>query len=151
MYQRILVPVDGSPTSTRGLDEAIRLAKDQDATIRVVHVVEEYILIQSGGMFGGDGNAGDLIDMLRKEGEKTVAEAVALAGKQGVKAESAVLEKFSNRSSEGILEEARNWKADLIVMGTHGRRGMSHLMLGSDAEIVVRTAQVPVLLVRSQD
>jgi nucleotide-binding universal stress UspA family protein len=150
MYQRILVPVDGSPTSLRGLEEAIKLAKEQRAALKLLHVVEEYPAVQ-GGLYGAGAYAGDLLNTLRSEGERIIAEASALADRQGIKTEAAVMESLSSRSSEIIVQNAKAWRADLIVMGTHGRRGVSHLVLGSDAEIVVRTASVPVLLVRAPE
>ena len=149
MYRRILVPVDGSHTSARGLEEAIRLAKDQRARLRLVHVIEEYVVVQSGALNGTAFYADDLIDLLRAEGKKIIAKASGLARKAGVKADAATFESLANRSSDCIIREAKKWHADLIVMGTHGRRGVNRLVLGSDAEIVVRTSPVPVLLVRS--
>jgi len=151
MYRRILVPVDGSHTSARGLEEAIRLAKDQRARLRLVHVVEEYVIVQSTGLNGNGFNTGDLIDVLQAEGKKIIAKAIALARKAGVKTDATVFESFANRSADYIIREAKKWHADLIVMGTHGRRGVNRLVLGSDAEIVVRTSPVPVLLVRSPE
>jgi nucleotide-binding universal stress UspA family protein len=151
MYKRILVPVDGSDTSTRGLEQAIGLAKDQGARLRLIHVVEEYVVVQSAGVPEAGSYVGDLIDSLQAEGKKIIAKATALAGRRGVKADGVTFESFSSRSSDYIVREAKKWKADLIVMGTHGRRGVNRLVLGSDAEIVVRTSPVPVLLVRSPE
>jgi nucleotide-binding universal stress UspA family protein len=149
MYKRILVPIDGSRTSARGLEEAIRWAKDQGARLRLVHVVEEYAIVQNAGLEVAGPYVSDLIDTLRAQGKKIIAKATALAGQRGVKADGSTFESFSNRSSDCIIREAKKWHADLIVMGTHGRRGVNRLVLGSDAEIVVRTSPVPVLLVRS--
>lgn len=151
MYKRILVPIDGSQTAARGLEEAIRLAKDQGARLRLVHVVEEYAVVQGAGLEVAGPYVSDLIDTLRAEGKKIIARASALAGRRGVKADGSALESFSSRSSDCIVREAKKWHADLIVMGTHGRRGVNRLVLGSDAEIVVRTSPVPVLLVRSAE
>jgi nucleotide-binding universal stress UspA family protein len=150
MYRRILVPVDGSSTSTAGLDEAIRLAKNQHARLRLVHVVDEYVAYQSYDMSGAAlYYAGDLIDSLRESGRKMVDKAAARVRKHGITAEAAIFENVAGRVADFIIAEAGKWRADLIVMGTHGRRGMNRLVLGSDAEIVVRTAPVPVLLVKS--
>ena len=148
MYRRILVPIDGSHTSALGLEEAIRLAKNQHAKLRLVHVVDEFALTQN---YDGMAliNADKLIDSLRDSGRQTIARAIALARRHGVKAESALFESLSGRVSEHILGEAKKWRADLIVMGTHGRRGVNRLVLGSDAEVVLRSTPVPVLLVRS--
>jgi nucleotide-binding universal stress UspA family protein len=148
MYQRILVPVDGSHTATAGLQEAIRIALDQRARLRIISVVDEFIIAQN---FEGMINAGDLIDALTETGRKTLAHAVKLASKHDLKAESALFETMGDRVSDLIVRDARKWKADLIVMGTHGRRGFNRMVLGSDAEGVLRSSPVPVLMVRSPE
>lgn len=148
MYQRILVPVDGSHTSTLGLQEAIRLAIDQRARLRIIHVVDELLVAQN---FEGYINAGELIDSLEASGKKALHNAVALARKHDLKAEASMFETVGGRVADVIVREARKWKADLIVMGTHGRRGIGRVVLGSDAETVLREARVPVLLVRAPE
>ena len=148
MYQRILVPVDGSHTGTLGLQEAMRIAADQRARLKVLSVIDEHVVAQN---FEGMINAGDLIDALRESGHKAVNNAIALAKKHGLTAESALLETVGERVSDIIVREAKKWKADLIVMGTHGRRGFDRLVLGSDAEGVLRHSPVPVLMVRSPE
>ena len=147
MYERILVPVDGSETSKRGLKEAIRLAKEQGARLKCLHVIDEHFLAHD---YLGFAYMPDLFESLRKNGETILEEASEQAGKAGVSAESVLRESGGIRVSERILDEANAWAADLIVMGTHGRRGISHLALGSDAELVVRGSTVPVLLVRTR-
>ncbi len=147
MYKRILVPVDGSHTSTLGLQEAIRLAKASSGQLRLLNVVDEMVVTQN---FDGYVNPGDLIDTLKDSGKKTIAKGVALATKNGVPVESALYETMGKRLAEIVVREAKKWKADLIVMGTHGRRGFNRMVLGSDAETVLRTAPVPVLMVRSK-
>ena len=146
MYAKILVPVDGSETSKRGLMEACRLAKDQDARLRCLHVIDEQYLTVNymGVMF-----MPDLIDRLRDNGKEILKEASEQARTGGLKVESVLRESAERRVSDMIIDEAKTWAADLIVMGTHGRRGFSYLALGSDAESVVRNSPVPVLLVRS--
>ncbi len=148
MYQRILVPVDGSHTSTLGLQEAIRIAIDQRARLRLISVVDESVVAQN---FEGYFEIGDLLDALRDSGKKAIHNALALVRKHDVKADSALYESLGGRVSDVIVGEARKWKADLIVMGTHGRRGINRLVLGSDAEAVLRAAPVPVLMVRSSE
>jgi nucleotide-binding universal stress UspA family protein len=148
MYQRILVPVDGSHTSTAGLQEAIRLALDQRARLRLVSVVDELVITQN---FEGMLNAGDLIDALKDSGKKALKNALALVAKHDLKAESTLFETVGDRVSDLIVREAKKWKADLIVMGTHGRRGFNRMVLGSDAEGVLRNSPVPVLMVRSPE
>jgi nucleotide-binding universal stress UspA family protein len=145
MYKRILVPVDGSHTSTRGLQEAVKLAKDQRAMVRLMHVVDEWSVTQNLDVMGG---AGDVLDMLEESGKKALKNAKTLADRHGIRAETAIYRNLSGRVADFIIREARKWRADLIVMGTHGRRGFSHVLLGSDAEAVVKQSPVPVMLVR---
>ncbi|HET6492874.1 MAG TPA: universal stress protein [Burkholderiales bacterium] len=146
MYKRILVPIDGSRTSTHGLKEALQLANDSKARMKLLHVVDQSVLALTPEM-----SAANIVDSLITAGEKTLKGARALAARQGVKVETAMPESLSGRVADVILDEARKWRADLIVMGTHGRRGISHMLLGSDAEAVVRSSPVPVLLVRGKN
>ena len=146
MYQRILVPVDGSHTSTLGLQEAIRIAIDQRARLKLISVIDGLIIAQN---FEGLIIADDMIDALRESGKKAINNALALVKKHDLKAEATTLETMGDRVAEVIVREAKKWKADLIVMGTHGRRGFNRLVLGSDAEGVLRHSPVPVLMVRS--
>jgi nucleotide-binding universal stress UspA family protein len=143
MYKRILVPVDDSNTSNRGLKEAVQLAKQHAAKLRIVHVVDQSALALTPEL-----GAVDFTASLTEGARKTLKKATALAGRHGIKAETAMPENLSGRVADVILNEARRWRADVIVMGTHGRRGISHMLLGSDAEGVVRSSPVPVLLVR---
>jgi len=144
MYKKILVPVDGSNTASRGLQEAIGLAKDQDAVLRVIHVVDQAVLAQTPGVMMA---AGDVLERLEESGAAVLKRAVALAARAGVKADTVLLRSMAGRIADGVIREAQRWRADLIVMGTHGRRGISRMLLGSDAETVVRSATVPVMLV----
>jgi nucleotide-binding universal stress UspA family protein len=147
MYAKILVPVDGSATSLLGLNEAIKLAKAGGATLKLVHVVNE-LIIDTGYTTGGGLYYGDVIESLREGGKKTLADAERIAGDQGVEFESQLVETIGGRAADAIVEQARQWRAELIVMGTHGRRGIRRLALGSDAEMVLRNSPVPVLMVR---
>lgn len=144
MYDRILVPVDGSSTSTQGLDEAIGLAKLTGASLRLVHVVD-----QLGSATGIETYTGDLIGLLREGGAKILEDARARVAARGIAVTTFLCEAFGTRVCDLVVEQAGEWKADLIVIGSHGRRGMSRFFLGSDAEMVVRIAPVPVLLVRA--
>ena len=147
MYKKILVPVDGSPTSLLGLNEAVKVAKDGGATLKLVHVVNE-LIIDTGYTTGGGLYYGDIIESLREGGKKTLAEAEKTVRAQGVKCEGELVETIGRRAADAIVEQAVQWHADLIVMGTHGRHGIRRLALGSDAEAVLRSAPVPVLMVR---
>ncbi len=149
MYRRILVPIDGSPTSARGLAEAIQLARLTGATLRLVHVVElaHYVT----GFEPAAVYTDELLPLARRAGENILEQGKAQALAAGVTAETCVLDSFGGRVCELVINEARSCGADLIVIGTHGRRGVGRLMLGSDAEQIVRGAPVPVLLVRAPE
>ena len=146
LYRKILVPIDGSPASNRGLEEAIKLARDQGARLRLVHVLDELVSVPGAEAVVYLGNTADL---LREAGEQILAQARELVKTSGLESESVVLETVGGRAAESIIAEAAAWAADLIVLGTHGRRGVKRLVMGSDAEEIVRTAPVPVLLVRA--
>ncbi len=145
MYRKILVPVDGSETSLLGLQHAILLAKDQKAALRFLHIVHDY-LVADGRHGLARSNA--LLEDLREQGQSILSDAIGRARKQGVEADSESVESPMGPVGAVIAEYAGQWAADLIVLGTHGRRGIRRLVMGSDAEYVVRTATVPVLLVR---
>jgi len=145
MYGKILVPVDGSETSKRGLTEACRLAKEQNARLRCLHVIDEHYLTAN---YMGVMYVPEIMDKLHDNGKEILNESSEQAKMSGVKVDSVLRESAERRVSDMIIHEAETWAADLIVMGTHGRRGLSHLALGSDAESVVRNSPVPVLLVR---
>lgn len=145
MYKKILCPVDGSQTSNCGMNEAIRIAKDQNAELRFIHVLDLYFPILDAS---GDLNIIFIDDVLRRNGKQVLKKAEEAAYKAGVMTDSKGIEAMSSRVSEFIIAEAEEWSADLIVMGTHGLRGIERLVLGSDAETVIRTSPVPVLLVR---
>jgi nucleotide-binding universal stress UspA family protein len=147
MYGKILVPVDGSETSMRGLSEAIKIAKMQGSQLRLVHIVNEFILdiTYSAGYFPQN-----LIESLVKTGRSVLDAAETAAKKEGLKVDSVLVESIGGRAGELIVAQAKAWHPDLIVMGTHGRRGLARLALGSDAEQVLRSSPAPVLLVRGE-
>lgn len=148
MYERILVPIDGGATARRGLDEAIALAARLGSRLQLLHVVDARLLIPEVSVFAPPVQ---LLDDWRAAGEKLLAEAADHARASGVPAEGQVLSDPGLRVCDLILDAARGPGIGLIVMGTHGRRGLRRLTLGSDAELVLRESPVPVLLVRSQD
>ena len=147
MYSKILVPVDGSETSTRGLNEAIRLAKIHGSQLRLLHIVNEFILdvTYSPGWYPEM-----LIESMRSGGQAILDAAQAAAQSAGIKAESLMIEAIGGVAADFILAQATEWKPDLIIMGTHGRRGLLRLVLGSNADLVVRGATVPVMLIRAK-
>ena len=144
LYRRILVPVDGSPTSMAGLKEAVRLAKNQQAKLCLLHVVDETIVFNTpeGGI-----NIGPILEDMKRGGKQLLQKAEKFALEHGVKPESNLRESVGARVADAIIWQAKRWRADLIVMGTHGRRGVKRVLLGSDAEVVARYSPVPVLLI----
>ena len=146
MYQHILVPVDGSPTSYRSLQEALKLAKQLKAQLALIHVMEEIWYVDNESYL----NYAELQKSVRISGEKILAQAETAMLQEGVSPIVKLLEARGERIANVVVAEAKRWPADLIVIGTHGRSGFSHLLFGSVAEGVVRTAHVPVLLIRGE-
>lgn len=145
MYKKLLVPVDGSGPSTAALNEVVKIAADRTRIIRLIHVVD---LIHWSDNFSA-GSLGDtFLASLRETGQKHLNEGKDVIARHGFDCDTALLESHSERAAGIIISQATTWSADLIVMGTHGRRGITRLVLGSDAALVVRAAPTPVLLVR---
>jgi nucleotide-binding universal stress UspA family protein len=142
-YKRILVPVDGSPTSNSGLDEAIRLARAGRSKIRLLHIIDDTLAFNSPDGAG----VNYMLDALRGSAKQALTDASDRVRRAKLKAETGLVENFTGRVADAIVEQAKRWRADVIVMGTHGRRGLDRLLIGSNAELVVRQSQVPVLLV----
>lgn len=147
MYEKILVAVDGSPTSLRGLDEAIKVATAMHGQLRIVHVVNELVI---GPEYVPSVYYEPVVISLRESGEQVLAKAVSIARRAAVPCESKLVETLGGRAADEIVRQAQEWPANLIVLGTHGRRGLTRLATGSDAELVVRQAPVPVLMVRDK-
>jgi nucleotide-binding universal stress UspA family protein len=145
MYSRILVPIDGSPTAQRGLDEAIALASRLGSSLRILYVVDARLLIGTASVYMPPDQ---LLEEWRKDGARLVDDAHARARAKGVASDTAVRCDPRCRVSDLIVQEVQGCDAGLVVMGTHGRRGLKRVALGSDAELVVRESPVPVLLVR---
>lgn len=149
MYQRILVPVDGSETANKALVAALQLARDFGGRVRLIHVVEEMAYLTGYEQYGG--YSAELIKVMRETGAKVLNDAMAIAQAAGVEADNLLYDNFGGRLAEVVADAAKQWNADLIVVGSHGRRGMSRLLLGSGTEQILRLAPVPVLVIRSGD
>lgn len=149
MYKHILVPVDGSPTSNAGLDEAIKLARQFGSQLRLLHVVDQMPLAVSAEGFGV--MSVDVLSLLREAGEQVLADGKARVAAAGVPVETVLIDSPNSRLSDHVTAQAHDWPAELIVIGTHGRRGIGRVLMGSDAEQVMRHAPVPVLLYRATD
>lgn len=147
MYKNILVAVDGSHTSELALQEAIKLAKEQQGRLLAVHAVDVVTLNWDGDFV----DPATIWDAMTRNGEEVLRQAGEAARAAGVNVATKLIriDTLRRRIPEAIAEEAQTWPADVIVLGTHGRRGVSHLFLGSVAEGVVRVATKPVLLIRA--
>jgi nucleotide-binding universal stress UspA family protein len=148
MYPRILVPLDGSPPAAQGLVQALRLAHALGSTLQLLHVVDVRRLPAE---VSDQATPERLVDAWRRDGERLLAAAAEAARAQDVAVDATVRADPAQRVSDLIVDEARCVGAGLIVMGTHGRRGLLRLALGSDAEAVLRDSPVPVLLVRAAE
>jgi nucleotide-binding universal stress UspA family protein len=142
MYHDILVPTDGSDASNAALEHALTLATQHGARIHGLYVVDSgsYGLLEEG--------ASAVAGALHEEGERAVEAVTAAAESADVDVETAVVEGNVHRSILAYVEEH---DVDLVVMGTHGRRGIDRYILGSVTERIVRSSPVPVLTVRAPD
>jgi nucleotide-binding universal stress UspA family protein len=148
MYRNLLVPVDGSAPSKLALLEAIKFIKSMGGgKLRLVHVVDEFVMDPT---YIPSVYYQSIVEALRSVGQATLDDAGATARQHALQPESILLETMGHRVADHVVAQAKEWPADLIVMGTHGRRGIRRLLMGSDAEQVVRTSAVPILLVRGQ-
>ncbi len=141
MYHDVLFPTDGSAGAAAALEHAIEHALTYDATLHVLYVVEEtYPVIESG--------PADVFEAIEEQGERALDDARAEANAAGVGSVRGSIDGGS--PYRNILSYAAEHDIDLIVMGTHGRRGVDRYLLGSVTEKVVRTADCPVLTVRAE-
>lgn len=148
MYQRMLVPLDGSAASESGMREAIKLATGQNATLFFLHVVDDFkMLVEMTSVRSYD----EMVKGLRQYGLEVLAKARHAAELAGVHRESLLREVTNERVAQVIVDQAKQHGCDVIVMGTHGRRGFNRIAMGSEAEQVARTSSVPVLLVRQSE
>ncbi len=148
-FRHLLVPVDGSSTSDKALDEAIRLAVFSGAKISLIHVVDDLSHIT--GFESGTDYVQQMIPLIRAAGEELLAKEGEKVLAHGLQVECVLIAEGPGRVCEHVAEHARISHADLIVLGSHGRRGVKRVLLGSDAEQIIRHAPVPVLVVRGKD
>lgn len=147
MFKRILIPVDGSDTATKALVAGLQIARETSASVRLVHVVNEMAYL--GGIDPHGTYSADLAGMMREGGAKVLTDAMAVAQSAGIEASQALLDESGKRLGEVMATAAKLWGADLVVVGSHGRRGIGRVLLGSGAEQILRLSPVPVLVIRS--
>ena len=148
MYAKILVPIDGSDISKLALEEAVKLAHALHASLRLLHVLDVRPLLTCEAAAGGfDG----VFEVMRRDGAQLLQEAAASIPRDVIQVDTILVEAPDGQVGECIVRKAREYEAGLIVCGTHGRRGVPRLLLGSDADYIVRHSPVPVVLVRVPD
>jgi nucleotide-binding universal stress UspA family protein len=150
MYTRILVAIDDSKMAESALRAALDLARGHAVEIRVVHAVESPYAYPESWYAEVQTDLEALRRIWRQAGLRVLDRADALAREAGVSVQTALLDLDGQRVSRVIVDDAARWQADLVVVGTHGRRGIEHLLLGSVAEAVARLAPASVLLVRGR-
>ncbi|QOF76139.1 universal stress protein [Variovorax sp. 38R] len=142
MYLRILVPIDGSAASARAVEEAIRLARPLKSRVRLLHAIDELSVAQAS--YARDG-----LDDLRAEAARLLFRCADRVRRARVEVDTVLYDEVDRTVASLVADEAKRWQADLIVAGTHGRRGLGQVLLGSCAERIVRGSAVPVMLVHA--
>lgn len=146
MYARILLCSDGGTTSEKALSEALKFSKDQSAELRVLHVLDVREPDMGEGQILADPSS---VVRERKQAARDLLAGVSeKAQAAGAKVACELCEVTDQSISDAVLDEAARWGAELIVVGSHGRHGLSRLLLGSVSDAIVRNAKVPVLVVR---
>lgn len=144
-FNRIMVPVDGSATARTALVTALQLARDTGATVRLIHCLDEMAFLS------GYEYSGAYLAQGRREADRILTGTLDICRSAGVAADTQLVDRPGLRLGETVAEEAQKWHADLIVVGTHGRRGIGRALLGSGAEQIIRMSTVPVLTIRGND
>ncbi|MCW8408115.1 universal stress protein [Legionella sp. PATHC035] len=142
MYKQIMVAVDDTKASTLALKEAIKLAKNQNSKLRVIHIIDT--------LYEGDVDRESFVELTRKQGQEVLNSMKKILSRAKVEFEMKLSELIPSKAqiAEKLVDEATSFSADLIVIGTHGRRGIHHILTGSVAEEVIRISKTPVLLIR---
>ena len=148
MYNTILVPVDGSLTSDSAVAEAAKLALMCSAHVHLLHVLD--MTAYTNGFEQAEIYYTDIRPFAIKAAEDVLARGRSILEASNVVVDTELRENLGGRVANVIVERAASLGVDVIVMGTHGRRGFERMMMGSDAELVARTSPVPVLLVKQK-
>jgi nucleotide-binding universal stress UspA family protein len=151
MYRRILVAVDGSATSNKALFSALEMASYSGgrSVIRLIHIIDEMAYFTRLDPYAGQSYS--VIGVMREAGEKILAEGLTIAQSAGVQADTVLVDHLGAHLPEAVAAEAKTWNASLVVVGTHGRKGIRRTLLGSGAEQIIRLSVCPVLVVRSAE
>jgi nucleotide-binding universal stress UspA family protein len=149
MYKKILVATDGSELAEKGLRQGLDLAKAIGASVTVLTVTEPTVVVGSGAGMAWTSSAEVMDELVRANKEQSAAVlAAARTAAQTVGIAIETLYLPDRYPGDAIVETAQNGGFDLVVMASHGRRGMSRLLLGSQASDVLSRSKVPVLIVK---
>ena len=149
MYQHIVASIDESNNASQALEQAIAVAKLAGAQLHLVHIVNLFELALEEVVLA---DKAKLAELAHRHGEARLVGAAAQARAAGLEPSLFIAECWGggDEIADGLLNYARSVPADLLVLGTHGRSGLMHMMLGSVAESVMRQADMPLLVVRSE-
>ena len=145
VFKKILVPIDGSATANKALDYALRLASEAQASVRLLYCVDELSLLSNYEY------SGELMQQARQAGNQILQDGLDAAKKLGVTADTLMVDQVGQRLGHSVANAVGDWGADLVVVGSHGRRGIGRVLLGSGSDQILRSSPVPVLLVRGFD
>lgn len=149
MYKTIVVAVDDSETSTMALYEAVNLCNVLKSKLWIVHVINISLPFTDMGYINLDVESYQ--GGIKKQGRLLLSKMETIANSVGIKVETKLIEDEDDRRiSELITESSNKLNAELLVLGSHGRRGIHRFLMGSVAEEVVKSVNIPILLVRAQ-
>lgn len=150
MYKHILIALDDSETSLKALDEAILLARNLNAVLEIAHAVDESVMQTFANHGMPEVDPAKIHYALLDSGRMTLSEGVAKAKAAGLTPRERFLSSEDRSASDQIASAVKDSGADLLVVGSHGRRGVKRMLLGSVAENLMRKVDISVLVVRGQ-
>ena len=149
MYERLLVAVDGSETSNKALAAGIEMAgySAGRSVLRLIHVLDEMAYFV--GLDPYQAQTYSAVHVMRQAGEKILADGLAVCESAGVQADTVLIDELGAHLADSVAQSAKDWDASLVVVGTHGRKGVGRMLLGSGAEQIIRLSSCPVLVIRT--
>ena len=148
MYKRIMVAIDDSFATSKVLDSAIESARQHGAKLAICHAIDETIFAQREAAIMLSSSVGKVALNLKESAQVFVDQAAETARKAGIEVETLIVESELGHVAEMLADASAKWQADLLVVGTHGRRGVERFFVGSVAEKLVSKANASLLLVR---
>ncbi|MBS1227619.1 MAG: UspA domain protein [Proteobacteria bacterium] len=149
MYQRIMVAIDDSFATSRVLATAIEMAKLSGASLAICHAVDETLFAQKMGEIMLSHSVTAIESTLRGEAQAFLDQAAEVARGAGVAVETRLIASEAKQIADMLAEAAEKWQADLLVVGSNGKRGLDRFFVGSVASRLVQKARTSLLLVRA--